>query len=89
MPKTFATHKSTYLYLATTRFYRIFQLNDVSMVRFGDIGSAEINHLRSRPRWRVFNNDFCVPPYQQPSVATQFLGAPRTQPFLCMAVRVV
>ena len=40
MPKTFATHKSTYLYLATTRFYRIFQLNDVSMVRFGDIGSA-------------------------------------------------
>ena len=25
---------------------------------------------------------------QQPSVATQFLGAPRTQPFLCMVGRV-
>jgi hypothetical protein len=48
MPKTFATHKSTYLYLATTRFYRILPLDDVSVVRFffGDISSAEINHLR-------------------------------------------
>ena len=34
---------------ATTRFYRILPLNDVSVVRFGDIGSAEINHFRSRP----------------------------------------
>ena len=40
MPKTFATHKSTYLYLATTRPYRILPLNGVSMVGFGDIGSA-------------------------------------------------
>ena len=50
MPKTFAIHKSTYLYLATTIFYRILPLDDVSVVRFGDIGSAEINHLRSRPQ---------------------------------------
>ena len=50
MPKTFAIHKSTYLYLAITIFYRILPLNDVSVVRFGDIGSTEINHLRSRPQ---------------------------------------
>ena len=62
MPKTPATHKSTYLYLATTRFYRVLPLNDVSVVHFGDIGSAEINHLRSRPKWRVFNNYVRVPP---------------------------
>ena len=43
MPKTFATHKSTYyLCLATTIFYRILRLSDASVVGFGDSGSAEM-----------------------------------------------
>ena len=57
IPKTFATHKSTYLYLATTILFRIFPLNDVSVV-------AEINHLRSsRPKLvaGIQNNYFRVP----------------------------